>query len=304
MFSKIMVIVFLLATFMLHVTPFDDLNQLARDAAKDLKFKDLEFKYDMDEANLVRSYRKLAAFYHPDKNRERVGWAHEKSIALNNAKDAALKLLHEPRSRDVFTTSQPRPTPTESTCNSNIDASICELIKTLQGADIIEFSYKNVTHELSIKGVPELIPDSFFTALVQIDSHLSEFAITGRANMGKLKAIPAQIGLLQHLEALALFNCGIESLPDEIANLKELSYLNLSKNKLTRLPSGIYDLPKLEELMLVQNTELRELSLELMANRMKKLKSLNIKSTPIDLGNSAVKNALKQLKDRGVRIRA
>jgi hypothetical protein len=71
-----------------------------------------------------------------------------------------------------------------------------------------------------------------------------------------IRIIPAQIGILQHLEILMLGCNDIEIIPDEMGDLKNLASINLFDNKIKRVPVRIWKLPRLTFVSLGSNKDL------------------------------------------------
>ena len=83
-------------------------------------------------------------------------------------------------------------------------------------------------------------------------------------NLGvlNLKALPAQIGKLTHLQILYCHSNSLRSLPEQIGKLVSLKIINLANNELEALPKQIGNLHNLKELICTQN-ELNKLPEEI-----------------------------------------
>lgn len=105
------------------------------------------------------------------------------------------------------------------------------------------------------------------------DLHTTTFSIN---YWEKLKAIPSEISLLQHLEQLSVYkNKSIKVYPPELADLPNLRHLSLRYNYLKHLPKVIGDLKHLETLNLSNNRFLSSCKWEALA-QLPKLKVLNL----------------------------
>lgn len=74
-----------------------------------------------------------------------------------------------------------------------------------------------------------------------------------RISISEFTVLTSEIGHLDQLESVHLYNSSVTSLPPEIGKLTNLIYLSLSGNKLTSLPPEIGHLAQLEELGLDRN---------------------------------------------------
>jgi hypothetical protein len=92
-------------------------------------------------------------------------------------------------------------------------------------------------------------------------------------NDRNIDIIPYQIGTLQNLERLYIYNTKIKTIPVELCNLN-LQELSLSRNKLTSLPSELGNLKNLEWIWIYSN-QLTYLPSEI--GNLKKLKYIDIR---------------------------
>ncbi|MFM1875399.1 MAG: hypothetical protein RL266_1136 [Bacteroidota bacterium] len=63
----------------------------------------------------------------------------------------------------------------------------------------------------------------------------------------KLESLPAEIGQMEDLRELVINQNELESLPDEIGKLKKLRYIDMWSNNITNLPSTMEEMYALEE---------------------------------------------------------
>lgn len=63
----------------------------------------------------------------------------------------------------------------------------------------------------------------------------------------KLESLPAEIGQLEELQELVINQNELETLPEEIGNLKKLRYIDMWSNNITHLPSSMEQMYALEE---------------------------------------------------------
>ena len=277
MFSKIMFIVFLLATFMLHVTPFDDLNSLAHCAA----MRDIKFAPGMTRSEFNKAYGRLSIFYHPDKNiGEKSSWAEAKMRDLNSARDEALQML---QGKKIIAISP----------QEELDA----LLKRLDSKLNVLNAYSEELRVLDLRcqaGGRKIneIPDDFFVSLAKLVPDLKGLDLGSNG----LNDIPCTIAKLQSLEALAIDNNKFEVFPVCIYCLTNLAHLDLSSNILQEIPADIGRLTNLRQLFL-QNNKIKELPNSI-AN-LPKLSSVELKNNAVTLGDSVV---VKKLKSRRILV--
>jgi hypothetical protein len=103
----------------------------------------------------------------------------------------------------------------------------------------------------------------------------------------KIKTVPYQIGLLDNLQSLYLYNNLLKDIPTQLGNLKNLRVLSLSQNQLTTIPSELGNLSNLNTFWLHTNY-LTSIPSEL--GKLQKLEFLylytnQLTSIPDELGN-------------------
>lgn len=277
MFSKIMVIVFLLATFTLHVTPFDDLNSLAHCAA----MRDIKFAPGMARSEFNKAYGRLSIFYHPDKNiGEKAKWAEEKMRDLNTARDEALEML---RGKKIVAIS---PQEELDALLKRLDPGLSVLNAYSEELRVLDLRYQDGGRKINE------IPDDFFVNLAKLVPDLKGLDLGGNA----LNDIPCTIAKLQNLEALAIDNNKFEVFPVCIYCLTNLAHLDLSGNTLQEIPADIGRLTNLKQLFL-QHNKIGQLPNAI--TTLPKLVTIELKDNIAGLGDSLV---VKKLKARRIVI--
>jgi Leucine-rich repeat (LRR) protein len=89
-----------------------------------------------------------------------------------------------------------------------------------------------------------------------------------------LSTLPPEIGMLENLEGLHLWDNHLTTVPPEIGNLRNLVWLNLGNNQISYLPPEIGNLQNLQ-LLELHNNQLNNLPIEL--NNLQKLCYLGLR---------------------------